>query len=400
MKKRIVALLMLCVMLVPVMASAAYYRVNTSSLKVRMLPEDNAQVLSSKPQDSALTVSKKTGNWSYVKFVDGTEGYVMSTYLTKSSSYSAWITSDGTPLWDTPSWTSSKAGTLAKGAKVTVLSHGKSFDYVKSSIGYGYVGNGNLSKKKVKASGNASVPAFVPASNYTAWVSNGYRTVNLRTGAGTNYPVIRALPTGTEVTVLEHGATWDHITANGEEGYMMTQYLTTNQPAPTTAPAGGGGSAVAVPYTAYVTSDNGKGVNVRRKAGQYAVVFVAAYHSEVTVLEHGATWDKITQNGKTGWIQNRFLTTGVPEGGVVTAAPPAPDPTPFSPYVATTVCKEGEKVNLRKKPWKDSTALLRLDPGTAVNVTGPATYGGTTYNGWVKVEVDGVSGYMMKEFLQ
>ncbi len=400
MKKRIVALLLMCVLLIPVIASAAYYRVNTSSLKVRLLPEDNAQVLASKPQDSALTVTKKTGGWSYVKFIDGTEGYVMSNYLAKSSSYSAWITGDGTPLRSSPSWTGSKVGTLAKGAKVTVLTHGKSFDYVKSSIGYGYVGNGALSKKKVKASGNASVPAFTPAYNYTAWVSNGYRTVNLRTGAGTNYPVIRAIPTATQVTVLEHGKTWDHISVNGEEGYMMTKYLTRNEPAPVPTPAGGGGSSVVVPYTAYVTSDNGKGVNVRRNAGQYAVVFVAPYHSEVTVLVHGDSWDKIEQNGKTGWIQNRFLTTGIPAGGVITAPPPTPAPTPFSPYSATTTCKEGEKVNLRKKPWKDSTALKRLDPGTTVTVVGPASYGGTTYNGWVKVEYDGATGYMMKEFLK
>ena len=254
----------------------------------------------------------------------------------------------------------------------------------------------------MKASGKASEASFTPAYNYTAWVSNGYRTVNLRTGAGTNYPVIRAIPTATEVTVLEHGKVWDHITVNGEEGYMMTKYLTTNEPAPLPESGGGGGApAVTVPYTAYITSENGKGVNVRRKAGQYAVVFVAPYHSEVKVLQHGDTWDKVEQNGKVGWIQNKYLTTGVPAGGVVTVAPPVTAaPAVFVPYSATTTCKEGEKVNLRKKPWKDSTALKRLDPGTTVTVVGPASYGGTTYNGWVKVEYDGATGYMMKEFLK
>jgi hypothetical protein len=47
-----------------------------------------------------------------------------------------------------------------------------------------------------------------------------------------------------------------------------------------------------------------------------------------------------------------------------------------------------------------ATALLRLDPGTVVQVIGPATYKGTTYNGWVKVKVGDVEGYMMKEFLK
>ena len=48
MKKRVVALVLVLLMLVPAIASAVtYYRVNTSSLVVRMLPEDNAEKLAS-----------------------------------------------------------------------------------------------------------------------------------------------------------------------------------------------------------------------------------------------------------------------------------------------------------------------------------------------------------------
>ena len=405
MKKRIVALVLVLVLLLPAaLASAAYYRVNTSSLKVRVLPDEKTQQVASREQDFALTVSRRTGSWSYAKFTNGDEGYVMTKYITKCSSYTAYITSDNTPIRTGPAYNYANVGTLARGAKVTVLTHGKKYDYVKSSVGYGYVMNGWLSKKKVKASGNASVPAFTPADNYTAWVSNGTKTVNLRAGAGTNFPVIAAYPTTTQVTVLVHGPDWDYVQIGTEVGFMMTRFLTRNAPAP--IPAGAAPAPQpGVPYTAFVTSANMKGVNVHRHAGMgETVMWVAAYGSTVTVVEHGAKWDKIQQNGKTGYILNKYLQLAAPAPAPVTEAPPVVEPTaaptPFQPYSATVTCKEGEKVNFRKKPWADSTALFRLDPGTVVTVVGPGTYKGKTYSKWVMVEYGGTTGYIQREFLK
>ena len=93
-----------------------------------------------------------------------------------------------------------------------------------------------------------------------------------------------------------------------------------------------------------------------------------------------------------------------PAPAPVTEAPPVVEPTaaptPFQPYSATVTCKEGEKVNFRKKPWADSTALFRLDPGTVVTVVGPGTYKGKTYSKWVMVEYGGTTGYIQREFLK
>ena len=399
MRKRFVAIFLLLALLLPVVASAAtYYRVNTSSLRVRLLPEDNAKVLASYEKDYALTVTSSKDGWSYVTFTTGREGYVMSQYLAKSSSYKGYITADNTALRTAPKWGASLVGTLAKGTKITVLTHGDTYDYVNTSIGYGYVTNYNISKKYVKPSGQKNTPAYIPDADYVAWVSNGSRTVNFRTGPGMNYPVISELPTATMVYVISHGPSWDNVQVGGVEGYIMTQFLTTSEPAPDPeapdpepAPSG---------YTAYVTSENMGYVNVHNGAGMgYANAFRAEYGSEVTVLNHGSAWDYISQNGKKGYILNKYLTLVAPAPKPDTDPVPVPDPAPapvFQPYQATVTCPAGEKVNVRKGPGKGYTHIARLDPGTVVTVTGT-----TKYPAWVKVECEGgVFGYMMKEFLQ
>ena len=403
MKKRIVALLLtLLLVLSAAMASAAtYYRVNTSHLKVHMFDSEKSQVVASRERDFALTITKKAGDWVYVKFTNGDEGYVLKKYLAKNSSYSAWVTNDDTPIRKGPGYTYSDVGTLAQGAKVTVLTHGSKYDYVKSSVGYGYVLNARLSKKKVKASGSKSEAAFTPASNYTAWISNGTRTVNLRSDASKSAPVIQAYPTGTEVLVLTHGEEWDYVQIGSVVGYMMSYFLTTSAPAPVffndTAT-----TEIYTPYTAYVTSDNGKGVNIRRGPGiGETFLYKAPYGAEVTVLEHGSQWDKVTYGSVTGYMRNSYLTLNKPADASATLPdPPSPAPTVTYPYSATTVCPEGEKVNLRSKPWKDAPHLARLDPGTTVTVTGPVKINGKTYSKWVAVEYNGIKGFMMKEFLK
>ena len=400
MKKRLIALLLTLLLVVPALASAAtYYRVNTSHLKVHQFDDEKSTVVASREKDFALTVSKKLGNWWYVKFTNGNEGYVQKKYLAHVSSYSAWVDADGTNLRKGPGYSYSNVGTLAKGAKVTVLTAGSTYCYVKSSIGYGYVHKGYLSKKKVKASGNPSTPAFTPATNYTAYISNGSRTVNLRSAATKSAPVIQQYPTGTEVKVIKHGEVWDEVQIGTSHGYMMTAFLTTTVPAPVPATTPTTPTTF-TPYTAYVWSDNKKPVNVRNGKGTgYTYLFNVPYGAEVTVTEHDKAWDKISWGSKTGYMMNKFLTLNKPDD---ITTPPSPPVTPVVtyPYNATTDCKAGEKVNLRSKPWKDATALVRLDPGTTVQVIGPAKYNGKTYNKWVQVKYNGTTGYMMKEFLK
>lgn len=59
--------------------------------------------------------------------------------------------------------------------------------------------------------------------------SNVFRTttaLNLRTGAGTGYPVITVLLKGETVMELERNGAWSLVAYNGKRGYVSNKYLT------------------------------------------------------------------------------------------------------------------------------------------------------------------------------
>ena len=283
MKKRLIALLLILVLAVPAVAAAVtYYHVNTSRVESRYLPDVNATVLDSYRQDWALTLVKKYGTWWRVRFTNGEEGYVQSKYVTKSSSYNAWITQNDTELRTGPDYSFASVAQLAKGTKVAVRSHGSSYDYVVYGNLSGYVRNAFLSKKRVAADKSTTTKPF------TAYItSKNGRSVNVRNGGGMNYGVIGSFKPGTEVTVEKKGTTWSQVVANGLKGWVMTQYLTTSKAAVTDIPQPiATNTPVVCPYYAYVVSPNGGYVNVHRGAGDgYANATTASVRKQTLIQQ-------------------------------------------------------------------------------------------------------------------
>ncbi|MBL2346968.1 peptidoglycan endopeptidase, partial [Klebsiella pneumoniae] len=49
--------------------------------------------------------------------------------------------------------------------------------------------------------------------------------LNVRSGEGTNYRIIGALPQGQKVQVISENSGWSKINYNGQTGYIGTRYL-------------------------------------------------------------------------------------------------------------------------------------------------------------------------------
>ena len=364
MKKRLIALLLVLALLIPaaVASAATWYRVNTTSLRVRFLPDTSAKEIGSYRKDYACTVGKtlKDG-WSYVTFSNGTEGYVQSKYITKASSYKAWIYKDDTSLRKGPDGSFQAIASLAQGTKVTVLSHGSKYDYVSAGdLGQGYVVNSLLSKKKVKASGNKSESTQASGGNYTAWIMSTGK-VRLRKSPNSNAPIIASYNPGKKVTVIKHGNTWDKVKVGSKTGYINNKYLTTSKPAETEEPAEKPKSGS---YTAYVVSGNKKPVNVRKgNSTNYSVVFKVKYGQAVKVLKHNAKWDYIQHGSKKGYIENKYLQLSKPSGTNSTLAPKT-TPKPFSKYTAEIYASNGKSVNVHKGMGDSYSNICRLKVGT------------------------------------
>jgi uncharacterized protein YgiM (DUF1202 family) len=398
MKKRLFALLLVLVLLIPagIASAATWYRVNTTSLKVRFMPSENAEVLGSYRKDYALTIKSTKDGWSLVTFSNGFQGYVQTKYLTKGSSYSAWIYSDDTALRKGPDGSFAAKANLARGLKVKVLTHGASYDFVDAgSLGTGYVRNSLLSKKKIAASGSASTSNEVTGADYDAWVM-GTGKVNLRQSANSNAAVIASYAPGTKIHVISHGPTWDRVTVDGNTGWMMTKFISTREPAPTPTPA-----PTADPgkkgYTAYVVSANKKAVHVRKGPSKnYSVQFSVDYGTPVLVLDHGKTYDKIKVNGRTGYMQNSFLQLAKPSdaGNIVTQDPNiTPAPTPKFEAYYTTVKVNDLNFHKQKGDWASNVdGVGRLQLGNVVKVL-------SNDGSWAKVEYNGKTGWVHSEFL-
>ena len=145
--------------------------------------------------------------------------------------------------------------------------------------------------------------------NTSAYVtSKNGKSVRMRTGPSTAYSTIASYAVGTPVTILISGDDWCKVRIGGRTGYMMTEFLTTTSiGSGTTAPETSG-------YTAYVTSQNGLGVNMRSGAGKlYSAIASYPVGTQVTVIEWGRTWCKIRVNGVTGYMMTEFLTTSAPK---------------------------------------------------------------------------------------
>lgn len=397
MKKRLIALLLVLVLMIPAGASlaATWYRVNTNSLNVRYLPADNAKVLASYRRDYAATIRSKSDGWAYVNFSNGFEGYVLLRYLAKGRSYSAWIYRDGTALRKGPGGSYAAVATLARGRKVTVLTHGTNYDYVSAgSLGRGYVVNSLLSRKKVKASGTKSTATVTGDVNYTAYVySSNNGKVNLRKTPSKNSPVITKYATGTKVTVTFHGSEWDKITVGSTTGWMMNKFLSKSEPAPTVTPKATSGDNT---YTAYVVSGNKKSVNVRKgNSANYAVKFKINYGTPVTVLKRETKYSKISYAGKTGWISNSYLQLKKP--GDAPTMTEVPDPTEkpkFKPYWATITSPDGKSVNFHRgkgEGYANVFGVGRLAVGTSVYVL-------ELSGKWAHIQYGNFKGWVYRKF--
>lgn len=402
MKKRLIALLLVVVLLVPAsLASAATrYRVDTSSLQVRQFPNTSSTVLASYRRDSVCTIGSSSNGWSYVTFYNGTQGYVQTKYLKKATSYSAWVGYDGTAMRSMPTGGASAVATLAQGTKVTVLSHGSSYDYVSAgSFGTGYIVNSRLSKKKVAASGNASQSNIATGGNYNAWVAVAAgRTINLYSSESTDSPRIAEYGAATQVYVLSHGSKFDRVQVDGNTGYMLNAYLSTSAPAPNSADdAGETADQGDGSYTAYVYSGNKKGVNLRKGAGKgYSSLVVVPYGAPVKVLEHNKKWDKVKYNGKTGYMENSYLQLSKPaDAGDIPTQDPDVDPTPvptFVEYEATVNVNDLNFHCAKGDSASNVNGVGRLQAGYVVTVK-------KIEGKWAQVVYNGYTGWVHKEFI-
>ncbi len=124
-------------------------------------------------------------------------------------------------------------------------------------------------------------------------------SLNVRSGAGTNYSRIGSLSKGTEVSVISESNGWAKINYNGKIGYVSTDYLATKS---------SGGSSSTNETIKYKKIVNATGLNFRTGPGtNYSKISTLKYGTEVGVISESNGWAKISYNGKIGYVSSQYL---------------------------------------------------------------------------------------------
>ena len=364
-------------------------------LRLRDGASQSANTVSAYYTGTTVTILGGSGEWYHVLTPDGKTGYMNANYLTITGSITggqvdentaAVVTSqNGKPvrLRSGPSVNYSIIASYKVGTPLTVLSTGESWSKIRINGRTGYMMNEFIQRGQ----GSDSV-----AGGYTAYVVSGNgKTVVLRSGPSKQYEALASYKVGQKATVLEYGSTWCKVRINGLDGYMMSEFLSTVKP----DTSSGGVST----YTAYVTSQNGKGVRMRMGAGKlYPTVATYAVGTKVTVLEYDEDWCKIRIGSNTGYMMTEFLTTRQPS--MVSSVSINATSVQPGDILRATVSPESASVNISwindkgaTIGWGESYTVQETDVGRKLraSVTGSGSTSGTAVSAWATVKESYIS---------
>ena len=232
----------------------------------------------------------------------------------------------------------------------------------------------SINKKYITA-GMLATAFVVPLSDVTDSHASEIRIttarVHFRTGAGTNYSSMGVLDTGVKVTYISESGNWTKVQYNSKTGYICSDYLKKESSTSTTT------------NTMYVTAS--AGLNLRKgPSTSYAVIKTLSKGTEVTVVSSSNGWSKVNVGGVSGYVSSDYLSSTKPSTGSSSSNE--------STSNSTSTMYTTDRLNLRKGAGTSYSVITTLDKGIAVTVH-------SSSNGWSKVSVNGMTGYVSSSYL-
>lgn len=337
----------------PISLANATGIVNTGALNVRSGPGVQYNVIAAVYFGDVVTLLGRNGDatWLYIQTAAAVRGWVNARYITPSVAVTSLPVVDSsvsTPVPGVP--TSTPVGATATPTPVG--------------------------------------PTAVPN---TATINTG--SLNMRSGPGVGYVRVTTVDSGQLVWLLGRNldTTWVQVAkADNVQGWVNGRYLVTSS------------SLSNLP----VTSQSGTGtivagnLNVRSTPGvSGSVVTVASYGSAATLL--GRTSDNAwlyirASDGKEGWVNAGYISTGLNVGLLPSLAGPVPgQPIAPAPPVAQPPVNPGNTASLRACPNLTCQITGTVYSGLAVTATGR-----TADNTWVYVVLsNGQEGWIQAQFV-
>ncbi|SCH19004.1 C40 family peptidase [Romboutsia sp. 1001713B170207_170306_H8] len=203
--------------------------VNVSVLNVRSGAGTNNSIIAKIYKNNTVSILESSNGWYKIKLSNGTVGWSASEYITisggtSSSSKLGTVTTSVLNVRSGIGTHYSKIGKLSKGTQVNI--HDTQDGWHKVNLANGSTGwvHGDY----VSVSGESSTPS---TGGTQESISNKYGTVNtsslnVRSGAGTNYSRIGSVKLGQQYNIVGSLNGWYQIDLkNGSTGWVSGQYL-------------------------------------------------------------------------------------------------------------------------------------------------------------------------------
>ena len=241
-------------------------------------------------------------------------------------------------------------------------------------------------------------------------------SLNLRQSANSAAKVLGVIPNGEKVIVTMQGSAWTCVIYNGMTGYVMTEYLSFSQSAPTGAPVViPTAQPTALPTAAPVypgqtamqamVVTSGGSLNLRETASPSGrVIATIPYGAWVTVNARGAAWCAVTYGRDSGYVMSQYLSFGAPlPSAQPTAAPTAlptalptaaPTSVPSASFGETAwVSTTGGSLNFREYANNSSKILFTIPNGAPLQIISRGDV-------WCAAVYQGTTGFVMTSFLR
>lgn len=181
------------------------------------------KAIASYAKGTKVNVVRSGSTWCYIR-IGSVEGFMMTRYLTtkapsSGTSEKAYVTSSnglGVALRKGPGKSYSIIRNYPVGTEVKILSKGSTWSRIQVGSTTGYMMTRFLTAKKPAAP--------IPSGSWYVTSGDG-KSVRLRTGPDTSYPVITTYSPGTVVRMLDEVPGWYHISIGSKTGYMMIEFV-------------------------------------------------------------------------------------------------------------------------------------------------------------------------------
>lgn len=353
--------------------------------------EDKVQAYVSGSNVNILAANPTRSGYSFAGWFTAPTGGTAVKYLSTATAGRTLYAQYGVPVYISTTYapvysgtsTSSQIGTVSGGSQVVIVETAQVNGATWGRYADGWIQLANTSYTGTSLPSGSGSSTTTSTTNGTVVCNTG---VNVRSGAGTNYPVVGSAYNGQRVTIYEtvnvNGSFWGRI---GDGRWISLNYVKLDSSSSGTGSSGSSGSNNNITWEGEGGSNSGSGsgtgsssyltgtvtatgLNVRAAAGTgSAIVGALKKGDQVKIYAQTTVGNTVWGQTDTGWVCMNYISlNGTSNGGSGSTGT----------VIATGTVKSNTNLNVRSGAGVAFPKVGTITSGTAVNI-----YEKTTVNG-------------------